>query len=95
MYVPRKKYLDASGRPNRSGSAELTGSVRFGQPNQNRTKTLHKSYFILTNEEIHPKFLNFRILHMRKYLLHQFMTAFVAFRSISYLRNRQKIFSPL
>ena len=43
MYVPRKKYLDASGRPNRSGSAELTGSVRFGQPNQNRTKTLHKS----------------------------------------------------
>ena len=87
MYVPRKKYLDASGRPNRSGSAE--------QPNQNRTKTLHKSYFILTNEEIHPKFLNFRILHMRKYLLHQFMTAFVAFRSISYLRNRQKKFSPL
>ena len=53
---------------------------RFGQPNQNRTKTLHKSYFILTNEEIHPKFLYFiRILHMRKYLLHQFMTAFVAF----------------
>ena len=41
-----------------SRSREMKILREIVSPNQNRTKTPHKSYFLLTNEEIHPKFLN-------------------------------------